>query len=68
MGSIRSQLHLRHICIYLNLFAVNRPEVMITQADKKFDADGNLTDETARKFLRELLEALADLTGRLRKR
>jgi chromate reductase len=68
MGSVRSQLHLRHICVFVNLFAVNRPEVMIAQADRKFDADGRLTDETAKKLIRELLESLADLTVRLRRR
>lgn len=66
MGSVRSQMHLRHICVFVNLLAVNRPEVMISQADKKFDAGGNLTDEIAKKFIRELLAGLADLTRKLK--
>jgi chromate reductase len=66
MGSVRSQMHLRHICVFVNLQAVNRPEVMIAQADKKFDAEGKLTDETARKLLRELMVGLADLTRKLK--
>lgn len=34
----------------------------------KFDAEGRLTDETARKGITALLEALADWTRRLAKR
>jgi chromate reductase len=65
-GTARAQYHLRQTCVYLNMFPVNRPEVLIAGADKKFDAEGRLTDETARKFLAQLLQALADWTERLR--
>jgi chromate reductase len=66
LGTVRAQLHLRHVCIYLNMFPLNRPQVFITHADKKFDAEGNLTDEMARKLIRELLVALGDWTRKLR--
>lgn len=68
MGTVRSQLHLRHVCIFTNMHPVNKPEVMITSADKKFDADGRLTDEPTRKFIGDLLVALRDWTVRLRDR
>jgi hypothetical protein len=44
---------------------VNQPEVMIAKADEKFDANGNLTDETAKKRIQQLLQNLVDWTRRL---
>ena len=46
---------------------MNRPEVMIPQAQNKFDADGKLTDQPTRDFVRKLLVALRDWTERLQK-
>ena len=66
-GTVRAQMHLRQICVYCNMFPVNRPEVLVMRAQEKFDANGRLTDETARGFLRDLLLALADWTQRVRK-
>ena len=39
---------------------LNKPEVLIGQAQTKFDADGNLLDEVARGFIRDLM---ANLSG-----
>jgi chromate reductase, NAD(P)H dehydrogenase (quinone) len=66
-GSARAQYHLRQMLIFLNAMPVNRPEVMIGQAQNKFDADGNLTDEPTREFIRKLLVALRDWTERLKR-
>jgi chromate reductase, NAD(P)H dehydrogenase (quinone) len=65
-GTARAQYHLRQIFVFLNMYPVNQPEVMIGQAQQRFDADGNLTDETSRKLIRQLLENLAAWTRRLR--
>jgi chromate reductase len=64
-GSARTQYHLRQTCVYLNMFWVNQPEVLIGGADTTFDAQGRLTDATTHKFIRQLLTALADGTYRL---
>jgi chromate reductase len=66
-GSARAQYHLRQMLIFLNAMPVNRPEVMIGQAQNKFDADGNLTDEPTREFIRKLLISLRDWTERLKR-
>ena len=66
-GSVRAQYHLRQMLIFLNAMPLNRPEVMIGQAQNKFDADGNLTDEPTREFIRKLLVALRDWTLRLQR-
>jgi chromate reductase, NAD(P)H dehydrogenase (quinone) len=66
-GSARAQYHLRQMLIFLDAMPVNRPEVMIGQAQNKFDADGNLTDEPTREFIRKLLVSLRDWTERLKR-
>jgi chromate reductase len=66
-GSARAQYHLRQMLIFLNAMPLNRPEVMIGQAQNKFDADGNLTDEPTREFIRKLLVALRDWSERLKR-
>lgn len=69
VGSIataRAQYHLRQSMVFLNMFPVNKPEVMIGNCSDKFDADGNLTDESTREHIRKLLESLVDWTKRLK--
>jgi chromate reductase len=66
IGTARAQYHLRQMFVFLNVFPVNRPEVMISNAPQRFDAEGNLTDETTKEFIRQLLRNLVDLTWRLR--
>jgi len=57
-GTARAQYDLRRCCVFLDMHPVNRPEVLIGQAQTKFDAQGRLTDEAARGFIRDLLVAL----------
>jgi len=65
-GSARAQYHLRQCFVFLEMNAVNQPEVMISKAAQRFDTEGQLTDETTKTLLRQLLEALATLTRTLR--
>src|SRR5512146_2983431 len=58
-GSARAQYDLRRSCVFLDMHPLNKPEVMIGQAQNRFDADGNLTDEATRGFIRDLMAALA---------
>lgn len=65
-GTVRAQMHFRHICVFTNMHPVNKPEVLVGNAQQKFDSDGGrLIDEDSRKFLGQLLEALLDWTRRL---
>jgi len=61
LGTSRAQYQLRQVFIYLNGHVLNRPEVMISSAPSKFDADGKLVDETTTENLRKLLTALCDV-------
>ncbi|MNU03946.1 hypothetical protein D3C72_2481560 [compost metagenome] len=48
--------------VFLDMRPLNRPELMISTAQKVFDDRGRLTDETTREYLRGLLMALQDWT------
>ena len=65
IATARAQYHLRQMMVFLNMFPVNQPEVMIGTAAEKFDDQGNLTDETTRDFIRQLLENLVTWTRRI---
>jgi chromate reductase len=65
IGTARAQYHLRQMMVFLNMFPVNQPEVMIGNASDKFDDQGNLTDETTKAFIRRLIQNLIDWTGRI---
>jgi chromate reductase len=65
IGTARAQYHLRQIFVFLNVLAINQPEVMIGNAATRFDADGNLTDETSKKLIADLLRNLVEWRRRL---
>jgi chromate reductase len=65
-GTARAQYHLRQVFVFLNMYPLNQPEVMINNAAQKFDAQGNLTDEKTREFIRKQLIALVAWTKRVR--
>lgn len=58
LGGSRAYYHLRQVFIYLNSYMLNKPEMIISNVDKKFDASGSLTDEHTSQRLIELLLAL----------
>lgn len=66
VGTARVQYHLRQVLVFMNTFTVNKPEVFISHAATKFDAQGELTDEATAKFIGELLASLRALAGRVR--
>jgi len=57
-GGIRAQYQVRQCFVFLNMEAVVQPEVAIASAPQRFDEKGNLTDETSKKMIRQLLENL----------
>jgi chromate reductase, NAD(P)H dehydrogenase (quinone) len=59
-GSARAQYHLRQCFVFLNMYALNQPEVAIGNAAQRFDAQGNLTDETSRQLIQQLLGNLVE--------
>lgn len=64
IGTARMQYHLRQTMVFLNMFPLNKPEVMIGNAASKFDDSGNLTDEKTREFIKQAVAALVEETRR----
>jgi chromate reductase len=60
-GTVRMQMAFHNVFLFLDMKPVYKPEVLVALAEKKFDKDGNLIDETAKKLIRQKLEALKEM-------
>ena len=49
LGTARAQYDLRRSFVFLNMYPMNQPEVMIPFAQDKIDSNGRLTDEKTRQ-------------------
>ena len=58
MGTSRAQYHLRQVCVFLNLYPLNKPEVFVNAFAGTFDEAGNLIDEKIQQQVVAQLEAL----------
>jgi len=65
IGTARAQYDLRKMMVFLNMFPINRPEVMIGNCSGKYDEQGNLTDEKTREYITQMLNSLVDWTKKL---
>ena len=59
-GSAQGQTQLRQAFIFTNTYALQQPEVLVARAHEKFDAEGRLTDDVSRKFLRDFMSTFHD--------
>ena len=59
LGGARMQYHLRQVGVTLDLQIMNKPEVMISEVHKKLNAQGELTDEDTKKFLKSHADQIA---------
>lgn len=55
LGTARMQYDLRKSAVFVNMFMMPRPEVMIAKAAEKFDSDGNLIDEKTKQVITDFL-------------
>ena len=65
LGTVRMQYHLRQVLLFLDTRQLSRPEVMISFADKLFDAEGKLIDNTTREVIQTEMEAFCNWIKRL---
>ena len=65
-GTVRMQQAFLPVFQYLDMKPANKPEILVAQANKKFDDNGKLTDETTRGLVRQKLETLKELILNLR--
>jgi chromate reductase, NAD(P)H dehydrogenase (quinone) len=64
----RSQYHLRQVAVFLDLFVLNKPEVMMSGFDGTFDSEGQLVDKVSKDLMVQQLEALKELSLKLNPR
>jgi chromate reductase len=57
LGGARVQYDLRKILLFVNATPLVKPEVFIGHAATKFDAEGECTDSTTRKFVTDQMHA-----------
>ena len=65
IGTARAQYHLRQMMVFLNMFPINQPEVMIGNAQDRFDTQGNLIDDVTRDLIRLLLQNVTEWARRI---
>ncbi len=67
LGTARAQYHLRQVFVTLNMYALNQPEVMVSNAAELFDAAGTLTDQETQARLQQLLTQFVLWTRQLQR-
>lgn len=67
LGGARAQYHLRQAFVYLDMYPINKPEVIIPFANEKINEAGKVVDKRTMDKISELLEALVAWTRRLEK-
>jgi len=65
LGGARAQYQIRQTLVALNMFVLNRPEVIVCFADEKIGGNGKVTDEETRQRIRKLVKSLDSWTRRL---
>jgi len=59
IGGFGANHHLRQSLVFLDMPVLQQPEMYIGGANKLFDAEGNLTGDATRDYLRKFLDAFA---------
>lgn len=68
LGGARAQYHLRQIFIFLNMWPINKPEVIVAFAPEKIGKNGKVGDEATSKLIGDQLKNLVAWTKQLRKK
>jgi len=63
-GTVRAQSHLRQVLQFLNARVMAKPELLVGQAQSKFDEGGALIDEGVKGQLAKYMQAFAVWVGK----
>jgi chromate reductase len=64
-GTARAQSMLRQSLVFTETYTMLRPEVYVSSAHEKVDANGRLVDEPTRRQIRKLLDAFTEWVERV---
>lgn len=59
IGGFGANHHLRQVLSFLDVYTMQQPEVYLGEVGDLFDADGNMTNEGTKGFLRSVADAFA---------
>jgi len=65
LGTARAQYHLRQTLVAVNALTLNQPEIMVAQANTKFDKEGHLTDEPTKAIISKFIVSLSEFCARV---
>ncbi|HKQ94712.1 MAG TPA: NAD(P)H-dependent oxidoreductase [Aestuariivirgaceae bacterium] len=65
VGTARSQYHVRQVLVSLQAVTMTKPEVLLTNAPSKFDAEGTLTDQPTLEVIGRWLKAFEAWVDRM---
>lgn len=57
LGAFGANHHLRQSLVFLNVPTMAQPEAYVGSADKIFDAEGNIANDSSRQFLQNFINA-----------
>jgi chromate reductase len=66
IGGFGANHHLRQALVFLNMPTLQQPEAYVGGADKLFNQDGRLINDSTREFLRKFMQAYAAWLERTR--
>ena len=67
VGGARVQYDLRKVMLFVNAMTLVKPEVFVGSVASKFNADGECTDETTRKFVGAQMAAFEAWIGAVKR-
>lgn len=68
VGTARAQQQLRQNFVFTKTTVIPAPEILVSKAAEKFDADGRLIDDMAKQLIADRLKALGEWIYKLRAR
>lgn len=66
IATARAQYHLRQSCVFLNMYPLNKPEVMVGFMQEKLNENGRLADDKTKEIIKSMLVNLVVLTKQLK--
>ena len=64
LGAFGANHHIRQSLMAVNILIMSQPEIYLSNAATLFDVQGNFSDESTREYLKNFLNAFAELVAK----